>query len=53
MSSASSGMSEDDFARMDFILDTTCVNLWSTWVMDADGSGGVRDDAVLREETLI
>ena len=36
---------------MDCILDITFVNLLTTWVID--GSGGVRVDVVVREETLI
>ena len=38
---------------MDFILDKTCVKVLIAWVMDANGSGGVRGDAVVREEALI
>ena len=45
VSSANSGMSNDDFLRMDFILDTTCLKVLTAWVMAADGSGGVREDA--------
>ena len=51
VSSANSGKSEDDFSRMDCILDMTFVNLLTTWVID--GSGGVRVDVVVREESLI
>ena len=53
VSSVNSGKSEDVFSRMDCILDMTFVNLLTAWVMDADGSGGVRVDDVVREETLI
>ena len=52
-SSANSSKSEDVFLRMDCILDMAFVNLLTAWLMDADGSGGVRVDAVVREETLI
>ena len=51
VSSVNSGMSEDDFSRMDCILDMTFVNLLTTWVID--GSGGVRVDVVVRDEPLI
>ena len=51
MSSANSGKSEDFFSRMDCIFDITFVNLVNTWAID--GSGEVREEVVVREETLI
>ena len=50
MSSVNSGKSEDFFSRMDCVLDITCVNLVNTWAID--GSGEVREEVVVREETL-
>ena len=51
VSSTNSGISEDDFSRMDCSLDMTDVNFVTTWV--SDGSGAVRVDAEVRDETLI
>ena len=51
VSSANSGISEDDFSRMDCSLDMTDVNVVTTWV--SDGSGAVMVDAEVRDETLI
>ena len=54
MSSANSGKSEEVFSRMDCIFDITFVN-WVNWVSTwaIDGSGEVREEVVVREETLI
>jgi hypothetical protein len=38
---------------MDFILDTTCLKVLTAWVMAADGSGGVREDASLGRVSVI
>ena len=38
---------------MDFILDTTCVKVLTAWVMAADGSGEVKEDALLGRVSVI
>ena len=54
VSSANSGKSEEVFSRMDCIFVITFLN-WVNWVSTwaIDGSGEVREEVVVREETLI
>ena len=47
VSSANAGKSAEVFSRMECTLDRI------VWVVNADGSDGVRVDVVVREETLI
>ena len=53
MSSASSGILEEDLARTYLRMDTTYIKELTMWVMDASGSVMARVDAVVRKDTLI